>query len=95
MLTLLYTGQPREHKTLMGGQFQAREKELVIDIDMTDYADCRFCCTYFTPPLPFTTIPNPSLPSPYLPSSLHCIRPFYSLYCIPPRFLKYILARMP
>ena len=38
--------KPKDHKTLMAGQFVPHEKELVIDIDMTDYSDCRYCCQY-------------------------------------------------
>ena len=47
-----YTGiiiifkQPKDHKSVKQAAFQAQEKELVFDIDMTDYDDVRSCCSY-------------------------------------------------
>jgi len=36
--------QPKDHKMIKPGAFQAEEKELVFDIDMTDYDEVRTCC---------------------------------------------------
>ncbi|XP_064647264.1 DNA primase small subunit-like [Lineus longissimus] len=40
----VYTHRPKDHKTVKAAAFQAKEKELVFDIDMTDYDDVRSCC---------------------------------------------------
>ncbi|CAC5374632.1 PRI1 [Mytilus coruscus] len=41
----VFTHRPKDHKTVKPAAFQAQEKELVFDIDMTDYDDVRFCCS--------------------------------------------------
>jgi len=40
----IFNHKPRDHKMIGQGGFQALEKELVFDIDLTDYDEVRFCC---------------------------------------------------
>jgi len=40
----VFNHKPRDHKMIGQGGFQAMEKELVFDIDLTDYDEVRFCC---------------------------------------------------
>ncbi|XP_022093945.1 DNA primase small subunit-like isoform X1 [Acanthaster planci] len=40
----VFTHRPKDHRTVKATSFQAQEKELVFDIDMTDYDDVRSCC---------------------------------------------------
>ncbi|PWY72782.1 DNA primase subunit Pri1 [Aspergillus eucalypticola CBS 122712] len=40
----VYNTNPRDRKTLRGGQMKPVAKELVFDIDLTDYDDIRSCC---------------------------------------------------
>ncbi|XP_056588232.1 DNA primase small subunit [Triplophysa dalaica] len=41
----VYSHRPSQHNAVKSGTFQALEKELVFDIDMTDYDDVRSCCS--------------------------------------------------
>ncbi|XP_016320476.1 DNA primase small subunit-like [Sinocyclocheilus anshuiensis] len=41
----VYSHRPSQHNAVKSGTFQALEKELVFDIDMTDYDDVRCCCS--------------------------------------------------
>ena len=46
MFNFVLLVQPKDHKTVQPAAFQALEKELVFDIDLTDYDDVRNCCLW-------------------------------------------------
>eukprot|EP00038_Savillea_parva_P009708 m.185333 g.185333 ORF g.185333 m.185333 type:complete len:452 (+) comp16414_c0_seq1:127-1482(+) len=41
----IFSGKPKDHKKIKASEFQPLEKELVFDIDMTDYDEIRPCCS--------------------------------------------------
>lgn len=41
----MFTVPPRDHATVKAGAFKPVERELVFDIDLTDYDDVRTCCS--------------------------------------------------
>lgn len=41
----IFTAPPKDHATVKPELFKTTERELVFDIDMTDYDDIRTCCT--------------------------------------------------
>lgn len=41
----VFTGPPKDHNTIKPENFYPTERELVFDIDMTDYDDIRTCCS--------------------------------------------------
>ena len=41
----VFSHKPKDHKAVQAAAFRAEEKELVFDIDMTDYDDVRSCCS--------------------------------------------------
>ena len=44
-LGAVYNLKPKDHKKIKSSDFIAQERELVFDIDMTDYDDLRTCCS--------------------------------------------------
>ena len=41
----VFTDKPKDHKKLKASEFKPLERELVFDIDMTDYDEIRTCCS--------------------------------------------------
>eukprot|EP00037_Helgoeca_nana_P014951 m.140414 g.140414 ORF g.140414 m.140414 type:complete len:454 (-) comp22797_c0_seq1:158-1519(-) len=41
----VFSAKPKDHKKIKASEFRPLEKELVFDIDMTDYDDIRPCCS--------------------------------------------------
>jgi hypothetical protein len=73
-----YLAFPQDHLGVSAGSFKTVERELVFDIDLTDYDDVRTCCRLAT--LLFRRPVTPVLDCVFTtqPDSLHAVAPRFA-----------------